>query len=466
MRRPNNPPPPLQQTSEIKIIMSWSNKIVWSEGLFLQPQHFQQHDRYLEKQIQGRTAPLMPYAWGFSKLELDNAALAMGKIQLNVGQGIFPDGTPFDFPQHDVPPLPLNVPVDAKDELIYLALPLLRPGTDEADDAANQANSLLRFAGVEVEVRDSNVASAGSAALVQIGQLTLRLLRAKELTDAYTVLGVLKVLERRPDNQVLLQKAYIPPVLHSVVDASLATYLSELRGLLHQRGEALASHMTQPGRGGVSEVADFMLLQTVNRYEPVFHHLASLSLLHPERFYSHCLSLAGELSTLAQASHRPISYPLYQHDALEACFTPLMADLRNSLSMVIDRNAIQIELQVKQYGVRVAIVPDKDLFKNSGFVLAVAAQLPTEAVRARFPAQVKIGPIERISDLVNLQLPGIPLHSMPVAPRQIPFHAGFHYFELESGGELWKQLDRSGAQAMHIAGEFPGLELELWAIRG
>ena len=57
------------------------------------------------------------------------------------------------------------------------------------------------------------------------------------------------------------------------------------------------------------------------------------------------------------------------------------------------------------------------------------------------------------------------LRALPVAPRQLPFHAGFHYFELDRGGELWKQLERSGSLALHVAGDFPGLELELWAIR-
>ncbi len=83
-----------------------------------------------------------------------------------------------------------------------------------------------------------------------------------------------------------------------------------------------------------------------------------------------------------------------------------------------------------------------------------------------FPAQVKIGSVEHIRNLVNSALPGIPLNSLPVAPRQIPFHAGFNYFELERGSEMWKQLERSGGLAMHIAGDFPGLELEFWAIRG
>jgi type VI secretion system protein ImpJ len=100
-------------------------------------------------------------------------------------------------------------------------------------------------------------------------------------------------------------------------------------------------------------------------------------------------------------------------------------------------------------------------------VLAVNAHMPGDALRGRFPTQVKIGPAERIRDLVNLQLPGVGLRPMPVAPRQIPYHAGFTYFELETrGSELWKQLETSGGLAMHIAGDFPGLALEFWAIRG
>ena len=87
-------------------------------------------------------------------------------------------------------------------------------------------------------------------------------------------------------------------------------------------------------------------------------------------------------------------------------------------------------------------------------------------VRTRFPTQVKIGPVLQIRQLVNSQLPGIATRPLPVAPRQIPYHAGFNYFELDRNSELWKQLKTSGGFAFHVGGEFPGLELEFWAIRG
>jgi hypothetical protein len=58
--------------------------------------------------------------------------------------------------------------------------------------------------------------------------------------------------------------------------------------------------------------------------------------------------------------------------------------------------------------------------------------------------------------LVNLHLPGVTLTPLPVAPRQIPFHSGASYFELETRhSDLWRQLEQSGGMAMHIAGDFP-----------
>ena len=96
-----------------------------------------------------------------------------------------------------------------------------------------------------------------------------------------------------------------------------------------------------------------------------------------------------------------------------------MADLRRSLSMVLEQTAIPIELQDRKYGVRVAIVPDHELLRSAAFVLAVNAQMPGDALRVRFPTQVKMGPVERLRDLVNLQLPGIVLRALPVAPAAV-----------------------------------------------
>ena len=67
--------------------------------------------------------------------------------------------------------------------------------------------------------------------------------------------------------------------------------------------------------------------------------------------------------------------------------------------------------------------------------------------------------------MVNSALPGIVIKPLPVAPRQIPYSAGVSYFELDNGNKYWEKLKTSGGIAVHISGEFPGLKLELWAVR-
>jgi type VI secretion system protein ImpJ len=91
--------------------------------------------------------------------------------------------------------------------------------------------------------------------------------------------------------------------------------------------------------------------------------------------------------------------------------------------------------------------------------------MAVDMLAASLPQHLKVGPLETIDDLVNLQLPGIALRLLPAAPRQLPFHAQRCYFALDANDPLWPRLASSGALAMHVAGSLPGLELQLWAIR-
>jgi type VI secretion system protein ImpJ len=445
--------------------VSWDNRIIWSEGTFLQPQHFQQHDRHLDAQLEQRARALRPHGYGFLEIAIDESLLELGKLALRTARGVLPDGTPFDCPARDPLPPPLDVPATLRDSLVTLALPVRRPGADEADLGGAGADSLARYVAGELEVKDSN-AAFDRTALIQIGRLRLQLLKDANVTAAYSGLGIAKVIERRADNRVALDQGYIPPMLDCGAAPALASLLRDVHGLLHQRGDALAIRLSAPGPGGVAEIAEFLWLETINRFEPLFAHLAATTPLHPEHLYATCLSLAGEMSTFTRENRRPVAYPVYRHDDLAGSFAPLIADIRRSLSMVLERNAIPIELQERGYGMRIAAIPDSDLAKTARFVLAAKAQLQPERLQASLPTLVKIGPVERIRDLVNLNLPGIALRSLPVAPRQIPYHAGFLYFELDRSGDLWKVTEQSRALAMHIAGEFPGLELEFWAVRG
>jgi predicted component of type VI protein secretion system len=66
--------------------MSWNSKVVWSEGMLLQPQHLQQHDRYLQAQLEARVRDLQPYGWGHARLQIDQQQLALGKLSLQAAR--------------------------------------------------------------------------------------------------------------------------------------------------------------------------------------------------------------------------------------------------------------------------------------------------------------------------------------------------------------------------------------------
>jgi type VI secretion system protein ImpJ len=444
--------------------MSAHNRVVWSEGLFLQPQHFQQQDRYVERYIETRTQPLVPFSWGFTEIEFERDFLKIGKIGLRRLVGVFPDGTPFRMPDDDPLPAPVDIGGDVRDQRLHLAVPLRRAG--ELESARGPAADDL----VRQEIREFQVANAavtgGDPATLEVGALHTRLLLEKEATEAYACVPLAHIVECRADQQVVLDEQFIPTILQIRAANRLSTVATELLGLFHQRGEALSGRVAATSRGAASELADFLMLQCINRYQPVLAHFVETGVVHPESFFRFCVAAAGELTTFTTTSKRPPKFPDYRHTHLRETFEPVIISLRESMSKVMTQIAIPIPLEPRRFGIHVAIVPDRTLFSSAVFILAARADGPAEYVRQRFPTQVKIAPAEKISDLVRQGLPGVPVVPVPVTPRQIPYHAGYAYFELDQTHELWDQLKTSGGVAIYVPGDFPGLSMEFWAIRG
>jgi type VI secretion system protein ImpJ len=442
--------------------MTENNRIVWSEGLFLRPQHFQQQERFFETYVAERANAGHGPSWGFTQLEIERDLLTAGKLALRRARGVFPDGTPFVMPDNDPLPAPLEIGPQLRNQVVYLAVPLQKASTMLA--APDDERAIARYRMRDYEARDL-VSDSNAPADLQVAALSARLLPDDASTADFSRIPAAHVVECRADGHVVLDEAFIPTVLKCGTAGRVVTFLSELQGLLHQRGEALAARTVATGRGGAAEIADFLLLQTINRYEPLVTHLAAGADCHPEHLYRLLLQIAGDLSTLTAAERRPPEFAGYRHDALRVSFESVIQALRTLLSVVLERNAIAIPLDHRKFGISVATVSDHTLFDNAVFVLAARADLATDELRTRFPMQLKIGSPEKIRDLVNLQLSGVATQAMAVAPRQIPYHAGFVYFELDRTGELWKELKTAGVIVIHQAGELPGLAMELWAIR-
>jgi type VI secretion system protein ImpJ len=439
----------------------WASKPLWLEAMFVRPQHFQQAERHAAWAIDARIAAVASHGWGWAALAIDQNQLRLGKIGLASGRGVMPDGTVFDLADAGVLPSPRDVPPDLAERHVYLALPALRRGGAEVQYEERQA---ARYRPTEIEVQDV-VSQYGQMAQVRIGQLAFRLMFEGEDQDGYVTLGCARIDRVREDRMVLLSERFIPPMLDAGADSTLANFVAETVALLQSRGNALAERLNPDNWYGTAGLLDFALLQTINRHEPSLSQFSRMPGLRPVELHRALLHLAGDLATFKTGQHRPNDYPIYQHVDLEASFAPLMADIRKALTTVTEQPVVPIPIEARRFGIFVAQPADRTLLVDSQFVLAVNASVPPDSIRTLFPSQVKIGPVEEIRDLVNLQLPGIGLVPLAVAPRQLPFRRGYTYFELDRAGPSWSKLGSSAAIALHVSGEFPDLEMDFWAIR-
>ena len=444
--------------------MSWDSKVLWTEGLFLQPHHFQQADRYTEALVSGLARRISPYAWGFTDLEINEEVLKFGKFAIKSASGLTPDGTVFRVPQAEDHPPSLDVPEAVKDCVVYLAVPARRRGALDVDPTGAE-NSAARYRPAEVEVTDTT-GEGRKPVMLGIGKLRLQFaLQVDDLSDRL-VIPVARIIERKPDGEVILDKGFMPTSIDIRATPPLDGFMRELEGLLAHRMKALGGRLSESGPAkGTAEIQDFLLLLTVNRALPLVRHMISIENIHPAQAFAACVQLAGELATYMATEKTPPDFPPYRHDQLSQTFAPVIRLLRQYLSSVLEQSAVLIPLEARKYGISVGIIADRKLISTAGFVLAVKAEIPAENVRRHFPGQAKIGPVEEIRQLVNSALPGITLRALPVAPRQIPYNAGVVYFELDRDSPYWRKMTTSGGVAVHVSGEFPGLSMELWAIR-
>jgi type VI secretion system protein ImpJ len=194
-------------------------------------------------------------------------------------------------------------------------------------------------------------------------------------------------------------------------------------------------------------------------------HLQRLDRVHPERLYTAFLGFAGELATFTRADRRPVLFPEYVHDDLESCFRPVVDALREGLSTEFSRSAVQLELKLIQPGAYVSTITDRSLYDQGRFYLAVSTRRPGDDVRRALPSVVKIGAVNKMQQLVQAALPGVPISAVAAPPPQIRVMPNYIYFELDRSAPDWRDFATAPALGLYIAGEWPELVLELWCVR-
>lgn len=274
--------------------------VVWTKGTFLNPQHLQSQDRFLEETLQFDLQALAFRPWGLRHLRIDQAALAAGSLAISEATGIFPDGLLFQIPDSDAAPAakPLADHFDAETRSVdvYLTIPSYRESGFNVASARRDAETRYR---AEVEmIRDENTGQSEKPVL--LARKNLRLAVEAENREGSSALRVARV-RKTAAGLFQLDPHFVPPLLDFAASdylLSIARRLveilsaksSELGGTRRQKNQSLADFTS-------ADIPRFWLLYTVNAALPVFRHLFETRKGHPEALYSAMLSLAGSLTT-------------------------------------------------------------------------------------------------------------------------------------------------------------------------
>lgn len=439
-----------------------NNKIVWKEGLFIRPQHFQQTDRYFTYELMTRTIETGSNNWGFFDLSIDTHLLSTGKVVIKHAAGILPDGTLFNIEaKHGG--LVLNIKNDDLGKSIYLALPVLINNSNDVH-FEDQENILTRFRSVvNTDIHNTN---AGENSVVDIltAQHNFKLLLEDELNDGFIKIKISEISSVSASGVVSLEENYIPTFLHINKSDGLVSQLNELMSMLTYRAEKLSEKISHSVLQ-TSELGNYLMLQLLNKTETRFHFLFTQDKIHPQDVFLELTSLASELAVFMKKEKKLTEQFTYTHENIGICFLKIIDDLKEMLSMVLEQNSISLPIEARKYGIHVAQIKDKKLLENSSFIFSVTADASTESIKETLMANLKIGSIETIRNLVNYHLVGFTIKPLSSPPREIPYRVNHLYFKIDLKNEDRIELKRSGGFAFHLSSELSNIAYGLWAIR-
>jgi len=446
--------------------VSKHNRIMWSEGMFLLPQHFQYQDQFHQHQLAEARHSHSPFHWGVQALSFDEGALEQGTLRLTRLKLLFPDGTLVDAPQHD--PLPpgrdLNELSRNGEVKVHVALRTPEPWSPSylSEDAS-------RHGGKRYLQRFESLPDLNEGALEnELGtlQLNTTLLMEGDTLDGFTHCPIALLRRNAAGGFSLDGEGFMPPALHISAVSLPFDIANRLIGMLQARSEALSGRRReradQVAEFGSSDVTLFWLLYTINRAYPQLAHLLAHPGLHPEMLYRFLAEFAASLMTFSM-SHKLSDIPEYDHRDPAEVLLKLEGIVRELLEVVVPNQYIPVPLEQTRSSYYVGRLNDARL-KNADFYICVHADMPGAQILELVPRAFKVGPPEEIEVVVNTAMPGATLTHAPRLPSAIPVRLDNHYFALEPHGPVYERMMESQAIAFYVPSGFKKLNIELMAV--
>lgn len=449
--------------------MSQRQKIVWYEGMNLDPHHFQQWDRYHKSFLVSRIRSVIKYDWGLLEIAIDKESLMNGQFTLLRGKGVTPDGLLFNIPDDDLAPASRSVegffPATQSELSVFLAIPSEREWGRNCALENKTERSDTRYVFSKISVLDDNTGT--DERQVGIGRTNFQLRFRDESLEDFSVMKVGEIM-RTPDGSFALNEQFIPPCLTIEASEELMTICRRLLELLVAKSTAFSERKHMTGHGDVaSAMRTFAIIQTLNTYIPLLNHMYSSPKTHPEELYVNMLALAGQLSAFSpEIQADPRQFPTYDHTNLSRCFHELDSKIRSLLDSLISvKKYVNIPLERKSDTMFVGIVSDSSLFQQAEIFLTARGDMPEKEMIDAVLTNIRVASPDTINAVLASFSKALPLTHSMMPPPELPRQEGTYYFRLEPSGSFWESICRSSTIAVFRPAELNRITIDAVAVK-
>ncbi len=460
--------------------MARFHRILWSEGLFLTPHHFQQAGLFQQYELAERAALGSPHPWGVRSLEIDPEGLASGTLRVLSCRGVMPGGTSVCFP--DIDPAPPSIDIRDSFDLrmdsldVYLGLPLRRTGWPNcrlAEDASED-RAEVRYLAKAFAIEDEN--TGRDERTIQRAELNLRLLTGVESRDNFECLRIARVAKSAAGGFQLVDD-YVPPLLAIEGSAHLVHLTRALLERLVVRSSGLAERFTEGGADGrditPANLREFLRFLVVNGAIPHLAHLRETPAAHPEQLYRTLAGLVGQLATFNARRMHPRDVPAYVHEDAGPVFAELQRMIVELLESGASHGYVVIPLTTTGEGrFQAQIEKDALLQPTAGLYLSIASESIGERDVLESAKRIIVASPDRIEQKLSMNLRGLPLQLVTVPPPAIPRRRNTWYYQLDTRGSTaeaqkdWEAIAAGRALAMDIPRNLLAAQFELLGLEG
>ncbi|HEX2962317.1 MAG TPA: type VI secretion system baseplate subunit TssK [Ignavibacteriales bacterium] len=438
-------------------------KVIWYEGMKLDPHHFQQTDRYNQYYVNARFGFSNPDQWGINELQIDIAALAGGSFGIVKCSGVMPDGLVFDMPVNDPVPKSRSFseafsPTAEKMD-VYLSIPIenLSGNNTQLTDTANSHNP--RFIFQNMDTLDYNTGQ--NLRTIGVVKPNFQLRFGTESLDDFSVLKIGEIV-RTPEARYLMAKDYIPPVMNISASETLSSFARAILGALISKAKELKSQLNIPKPDlSLTQVEIQMMLLTVNTYIPLLNYYYSAGQIHPENLYVLFLNLAGQLSTFSSSGMRSAEFPPYDHKHLSEVFTQLTDEINSMLHIQKTVSKRDLIVPLRKQGDTLYIGQLSPEQMEAQFFIAAQGDMPERKIISEFPRNIKISSYEEIFAVHQAGIQGVAVEYIARPPAGISINEKAQYFRIIKEGRFWDKIVSKNNIAFFIASEFKSLQMEL-----